>query len=388
MIDKSNIGKIGYDRILLEVDIKAIDTSKMNGEQYAIGYAAADDTLSYEILDKADNTLKKIKTMKVMYKIDGGAVDLKEKDSIKYGVEVKQRRNNLNGNHYTTVLLDIVMGRVAYGTTHNVYNVNTKETAEETINRVAKELAYNGIELTDPTEWRIVSAEGNRTVETEYELKYYEKIMEWAFNKLYESGEFKEDKRVRSRNKDGSTSMTYSCKSKRREMKIYDKTAHIKDTLNIYIEDNLIRCEVKWNREGIERAFGSNEVEAVLYDMEALTEAYNRTIDDVCKTLKAAAEKEIKQLYKQIHTASVKCLKEVYKDNEIFDVVFLILAAEKKYKEEGKRSVFSRDTKRLLTVVGDHNRFKYKDLIYILTAFRSEAKLITFSKATDKYNFQ
>ena len=384
---KELIGKIGIDRVVIEVGIKSINTSKMGNGLYSIGYAAEDDNLCVLVNDISDNNERRIKNMKMMYTVDGATEGLKEKDTVKYGIEVKQRKNNLNGAISTVATLDIVMGRVAYDTVHNIYNVHTTETAQQTIQKVKRELAANGINLTDESEWIVTSVEVNKTMETEKSLSEYTTSLEWAFNHLLNSRDISEDRRHRKKVGE-KKSITYGWRSKRRDIKFYDKAAQCRE-LNIHLLEELSRCEIKWDKEGIERAFGSNSIE-ILYNREKIESAYNRAIADMVKTLKKAADKEIEELYQQFKGANYKEMNRVFSNNSkgLFDIVFLLEAANRSYKAKKQTSSnFNRDTKKLLKELDTSYRYNYRDLMYLLTAFSSEPiEVVQFSKAVNKYN--
>lgn len=384
-IDTRKLNNIGYDRLTMEVDILAIDTARLN--DCSIGYASDDDNICMELYDKADDTVKRVKNLKAYCRVDGCLLSDTEKDTIKYSVTVCQRRNVATNSTYTTAILDVVLGRVAYATVHNVYNVYDNETLINALEQIHRELCLNGIELDEPTEWLVTSMEINKTVEINYPLSQNNSLS-WAFGKLYNSGKYKSRSEIQSRNVDGTSSMTYTCRTKRRDMKIYDKTAHLKDTLNIFIDESLARCEITLNKEAIFKAFKSLSVSEVLFNRDTVEAVYNGFLKDICSTLKTEMNKSINDLYKQFTRTGSKELSRIYAYNstDIFDMVILVEAGLKAYKDYGKKnSDFNRDIKKLLTIADPNHRHRYKELLEILTAFDPGAELIALSKPTYKY---
>lgn len=385
-IDREKINRIGIDRVTLEVPIISIDSSKLDTETVFLGLATEEDRNYSELLDTHTGEIMKLKKLKAMYRVARVTDSTEDRDIIKYGIETKSTRKSIEGVEYTMAKLDVVLGRVAYSTDHNIYNVNDEQTIITTFSQIIRELSISGISIMDMDNWLITSMEVNKTVETEYSLKYYEQIMHWAFEQIMKSRKYKSRGEFETINKDGSSSLTYSCITKRRDLKIYDKTNHLKDTLELYIDENLIRCEVTWNKEGIHKEYKSLNAMTVLTNLDKLTERYNKALDSIIDIIRASAEEEVDKLYSQLEQATIKTLKAVYNNNDMFDVVFLISAAERKYKEEGKSKNFSRDIKKLLnSTVQIYKRDKYKDLLYILTAFRTDTKLLTLGRASKKY---
>lgn len=385
MIDTKKLNKIGIDRVTIDVNITAIDTLKLGDSLYSIGYADNKDNICLDVLDRSTNTIKRIKTMKIMYTLVGSTVATKEKDIVKYGIEIKTKKNNLTGSVQNVAVLDLVFGRIAYDTTHNIYNVHDSITAKNSINRIINELCINGIELSDPTTWSITTLEINKTVQMANALEHYSPGMNWLFDKASNKSYFKEDVRHRKNNKDNSKSLTYKYKTKRRETKFYDKTCNIKDTLNIYIDENLIRLETKLNKEAINIAFNSNNI-TLLYDIDKIKKIFNSTVDSLSNVTKKLVTEEINLLLDQFTLANYKELERIYKANasSFLDILFLLEAAAITYKRF-KNPNLQRDIKKLLKCI-DQNLFNsYSELINLLIAFKPDIETYVFSKSTMKY---
>lgn len=155
--------------------------------------------------------------------------------------------------------------------------------------------------------------------------------------------------------------------------KIYDKTSQIKDTLGIIIKENLIRLELTYNKEAIQKSFGGTYLKNVL-DKEKVEKSYNKLTKELNKYLKEFTDEEIKYLESQFKKANFKEIDRVYKENAkgIFDIYFLIEAIEKVYKDMGNRN-FNRDIKKLLKNYDSSLYGKYNKLHKILIAFNDDS---------------
>lgn len=395
MLDKTLLETIGFDRIMIEVGIAAIDSTKMGNALYGLSYADERDNLYLEVTDHADGEVKKIKTMCAIYTTDGavkvGDMTDTDTDSVKYGIRIKHSQNNLLGEKAEKrmmVVLDIVSGRIAYDTTHNVYNLHDSELAVSMIDRVVRELAINGIYISSPDTWEIITAEVNKTIKTELSMKEYEPVFDWLFAKLFESGAYRRRTDNKKRLKDLTESRTYSCLSRKEAIKVYDKTAQMKDTMNIHLEDNLIRFEVTWNRENLKRRFKRTRADiSILSDMDLLHSNFYGVLDGIIEIIKGAIDNEVAALSSLYKKTGRKEIKRIYSENAstIFDNLIFMKAAHSYYKS-CKNSNFSKDTKGLIDGFDKRLNHRIEKLIFILSILaEKEPDIIKLNKTLRQY---
>ena len=364
VIHDNLIGHKGYDRVKILTDIKSLNTELMGSYKYNIGYAALDDDKCNEIIDTSTGEYLRIKNLKLMVTTEAA-----DDDNIRYGISVSDQR----------AILDITMPRVAYNTIHNIYNVHTEAAARGVIQTVKTELMALGVELVDEDLWEVIYIEGNITNKTEYPLINYKSILDWVEEEIFKSKAFRDDGRNRRHN-NNSISLTYAFKTDRRGITIYDKARHLEDTLNICVSDNLVRCEAKWRKKGILKAFGSNDI-TILYDMEALNQAYDRAINTILRVVANATREQMAFIYTKLKAPGVRRMRDVWdkEGDDIFDPILLLAAAEKIYKENNRKE-FSRDKKIFLKHIGDKKIYKYRDLIYILSCFGGDINLLNLDR--------
>ena len=395
MLDNELLGIIGFDRIMLEVEIAAIDSTKMGNALYGLSYADERDNLYLEVIDHADDSVKKIKTMCAIYTTDGaikvGDMTDTDTDSVKYGIRIKHSQNNLLGEKAEKrimVVLDIVSGRITYDTTHNVYNLHNSESAVSMIDRVVRELSINGIYLSSPDTWEIITAEVNKTIKTELSMKEYEPVFDWLFNKLYDSGSYNRKTDNKKRMKDLTESRTYSCLSRKEAIKVYDKTAQMKDTMNIHLEENLIRFEITWNRENLKRRFKRSRADiSILSDMDMLHTNFFNVLDEIVKITKGFIAAEVMALSLQYKKTGRKEIKRIYSENAstIFDNLIFLKAAQLYYKR-CKNSNFSKDIKGLHDGFDKRLDHRVQKLIFILSVLaEKEPDIIKLNKTLRQY---
>ena len=365
-LDKEKLNVIGIDRIKIYVKLVSINT-RINADCYSL---AVNEAKKYcEVYDCATDRNVKLSGLEYGKTIAGA----ENKDNISYGLSLDRLTKN-------KAILDVVLPRVVYGTVHNIYNVIEKEVIIESLQCIVEELKAEGMIVNDLAEWEVYSMEINKTIVSEKPLVSYREGMLWLLDKVFFSGYTKKDDDCKSRLKDGSISNTYYYGTKRIGKKIYDKTAQIKDTLEIYIKENMIRSEVTYNKEAIERAFESTKLQDVL-DEEKIRELYNKSTKVLGDCLKEFAEKTICELERKFTRANYKEIDKVYKENatKIFDIIFMLEATRRAYKKYGNGNV-SRDIKKLLKCYDTSMYGKYKELSNILIAFNDSIEVTNFDK--------
>ena len=297
-LDRTKLNVIGIDRMKIYVDVIGINT-EINADRYSVVTEKA--KRYYKVYDYASGTYIKLSTLKFEKLI----ADLDKIDNVKYGISINKDR--------TKAVLDIVLPRATYGTVHNCYNVLDKTTILETLECVIEELKDEGIELNAPEEWEVFSLEVNKTIIADRPLESYKDSLIWLLDNAFNRGYAKQSNILKERLKDNTVSTTMYFGTNRIGKKIYDKTSQIKDTLGIIIKENLIRLELTYNKEAIQKSFGGTYLKNVL-DKEKVEKSYNKLTKELNKYLKEFTDEEIKYLESQFKKANFKALfnKDIY----------------------------------------------------------------------------
>ena len=363
-LEKDKLNTIGVDRIKIYVDLISINT-EINADRYSLAMEKA--TKYYKVYDYAKD--KYIKLSGLEYEKTIACID--NKDNVSYGLTIDKLSRS-------KAILDIVLPRVVYGTIHNIYNVIDREIIIDSLQCIVEELRSEGIEINEPTEWEVFSMEVNKTIVSDKPLIAYRKGILWLLDEAFFKGYTKEDNDLKSRLKDDSISNTYYYGTNRIGKKIYDKTAQIKDTLEIYIKENMIRLELTYNKEAIERTFKSVKLYEVL-NKEKIENSYNKATKVLGEYLKEFTKEAICALEKQFEVANYKEIDKVYKENAngMFDIVFLVEATQRIYKKNKNRN-FSRDIKKLLKCYDTSLYGKYRELYNIIIAFNGDIEAANF----------
>lgn len=395
MLDHKKLNVVGFDRIEIEVDLLSMDSNKLGQAISGVSYADDKDNLYLQVVDHVDGSIKKIKTMCITVRTDGslceGNMKDAEKDSVKYGIRVKNTQNNLEGKSAEKrmqVVLDIVTGRTVYDTTHNIYNLHDRNAAAELIDRVIRELEVSGIYLSDPITWELITAEINKTIAIDEPISEYEKSFDWLFEQLYKSEKFDRKIENKKRLKDSTESKTYNCKRRNESIKIYDKTAQIKDKMNIYLDENLIRFEVTWNRENLKKKFKRDNADiTILSDIDLMNKNFFSVIDEIIAIAKDSLYEEIISLSSQFKKAGKKEIDRVYSNNAscIFDNVIFIAATQHYYKG-CNNSNFSKNIKSSYKDFDKRLDHRVSKLMFIFSVLlEKESELIKLNKTLKQY---
>lgn len=369
-LDKDKLNVIGIDRMKIYVDLMSVNTH-VNADCYSLAVNGAKKYC--EVYDCATDRYIKLSGLEYEKTIAGAG----SKDNVSYGLTLDRLSKS-------KAILDIVLPRVVYGTVHNIYNVIDKEVIIESLQCIVEELKSEGIAINDLTEWEVFSMEINKTVVSDKPLVDYRKSILWLLDNAFFTGYTKEDNDLKGRLKDDSISNTYYYGTNRIGKKIYDKTAQIKDTVEIYVKENMIRSELTYNKEAIERTFKSTMLHDVLNEKK-IKGAYDKATKVLGEYLKEFTEKGINELEIQFTKANYKEIDRVYKENstKIFDIMFLMEAIQRAYKKYGNRNV-SRDIKKLLKCYDTSMYGKYRELSNILIAFNGDIEATNFDNL-EKY---
>lgn len=366
-LNKTKLKVIGFDRIKLYVELISINTKK-NPNIYGIATETA--TLGYKVFNEAINGYCKLNSFKFKKTITGENIEENDKDNIIYGLEISRDKRK--------IILDIVLPRMVYGTIHNIYNVSDKTEAIKAMEMLIVGLKAEGIEINPIEEWEVFSLEVNKTIVADEPLTYYRKDLNWLFDKALDKGYLKGISEYRKRLLDNDISNTLKFDTKRIKGKIYSKSCQIKDQLKLFIEENLIRLELTYDKEAIQRAFGSNGLYDI-FDKDKMEKSYNKATSKLIKYLNEFAEETIKNLEDKFECANYKAVDKVYKENVayIYDILFLVEASRRVYKRE-KNNKFSRDIKKLLKSYDKTLQNRYNELRKILIAFNTTIEATNF----------
>ena len=377
-LDKNKIGVIGIDRIKVYVDVVSVNT-ELNADRYSVATEKA--TKYYKTYDYATDTHINLSALKYEKLI----ATMGEADNVKYGLSINKDKTN--------AILDIVLPRATYGIVHNIYNVIAKNTIMDTFECIIEELKAEGIEINSTEEWEVFSMEVNKTIISDKPLIEYKESLLWFLDKAFDYGYTNQSNNLKERLKDGSVSTTLYFGTNRIGKKIYDKSAQIRDTLGIFIKENLIRLELTYNKEALQRTFLGNVgirkpvyLEDVLVK-EKIEKSYNKATKELNSYLKVFVDEEVQKLESQFEKANYKEIERIYKENAngMFDILFLVEATEKVYKGMKNRN-FNRDIKKLLKNYDSTLYGKYNELHKILIAFnRDSIEFGRFDTINKKY---
>lgn len=368
-IEKNKLNVIGIDRVKIYVELISINTAK-NPNVY--GLSAEGATNGYKVYNESTGKYIKLSSLNYMKTISGENIEVKEKDNVIYGLGLTKDKRK--------IALDIVLPRLVYKTIHNIYNVSDGNEVLRAFEMLKVELEVEGLILNSIEEWEVFSIEVNKTIETDKPLIEYRNGLNWIFEEAFNVGYIDEASDQRKRLLDETVSNTLKFSTKRIKKKLYGKSEQLKDQLKLYIGVNLIRLELTYDKEGIQRAFGSNYLNDIL-DKEKMNKSYNKHTVELIKYLNEFTERKIKSLENKFECANYKAIDKVYKENvtDIYDIVFLIEASQRVYKKE-KNNKFSRDIKKLLKSYDKTLQNRYNELRKILIAFNDTIEATNFDK--------
>lgn len=372
-LDETKLKVIGFDRVKIYVELISVNTDK-NPNAYGIATEMA--TLGYKVFNEATNDYCKLNSFKFKKIITGENIEENDKDNIIYGLELSRDKRK--------VILDIVLPRMVYGTIHNVYNVSNKEEVTKAMEMLIIGLGVEGIEINPIEEWEVFSLEVNKTIVADEPLIYYRKDLNWLFDEALDKGYVNEISEYRKRLLDNDISDTLRFDTKRIKGKIYSKSSQIKDQLKLFVEENLIRLELTYDKEAIQRAFGYNGLYDI-FDKDKMEKSYNKATSKLIKYLNEFTEEKIRNLERKFECANYKAINKVYKENitDIYDILFLVEASRRVYKKE-KNNKFSRDIKKLLKSYDRSLENRYNELRKILIAFNDTIEATNFDNV-EKY---
>lgn len=372
-IDKNKLNVIGIDRVKIYVDVINVNTIK-NPNIY--GLATEGATNGYKVYNESTGKYIKLSSLNYMKTISGENIEVKEKDNVIYGLGLTKDKQK--------IVLDIVLPRLVYKTIHNIYNVSDRNEVLRAFEMLKVELEVEGIILNSMEEWEVFSVEVNKTIETDKPLVHYRKNLNWLFDEAFNAGYVDETSDQKKRLLDNTVSNTLKFSTKRIKKKMYGKSEQLKDQLKLYIGVNLVRLELTYDKEGIQRAFGSNYLSDIL-DKEKMHKSYNKHTVELIKYLNEFTEEKISKLEQCFTCANYKAIEKVYRENvtDIYDIVFLIEASRRIYKKE-KNNKFSRDIKKLLKSYDKTLQNRYNELRKILIAFNDTIEAANFDNV-EKY---
>lgn len=368
-IDKNKLNVIGIDRVKIYVELISINTAK-NPNVY--GLSAEGATTGYKVYNESTRKYIKLSSLNYMKTISGENIEVKEKDNVIYGLGLTKDKRK--------IALDIVLPRLVYKTIHNIYNVSDGKEVLRAFEMLKVELEVEGIILDSIEKWEVFSLEVNKTIIAEQPLVHYRKKMNWLFDEAFDKNYIDEVSDRRKRLIDESVSNTLKFSTKRIGKKMYDKSCQIKDQLKLFIEETLIRLELTYDKEAIQRAFGSNYLSDIL-DKGKMHKSYNKHTVKLIEYLNEFTEEKINKLERCFTCANYKEAIDIkgnrVADDDIFDILFLSEAMRRVYKKE-KNNKFSRDIKKLLKNHKPCLDNNYKELSEILIAFNDTIEATNF----------
>lgn len=317
--------KIGIDKIrIANVAIVGIDFEKFTG-YYELGKGR-------EVMDLRTGEVNEICKLEVKVK---GLEDDKKENTIDLSLQ------NIFGNY--VFMINSNAPKLIHQT--NVNNIHSVEELKEIPKLIQEGLMEKGVVI-DLESANVTAFEVNFNIENSKFLDTLKLISEAWKNEGYKV--FQVD------TKEGLESLKLKLTNK--EIKVYDKTKHIKDVLNITIEGNVVRVEVSTSKQQvIDRLLkGDTSIENFINNLEAIQEFYKETIKDNLKKplLKytRSIENEIVESLNSGKKANM-VLNELAFENKLVDLDIFANGIKKHYKVTGKKKPHS-------VINGQLNRFR------------------------------
>lgn len=368
-IDKLDLDKLNYigsDRFKVYVTIKMLNQDIIPNNT-SLGIVR--DEKGLEILDISTGEYIHIN------KYNYTSIIKKSKsltDIVRYKLEVKEVQDVSNRKSAYKVILDVTGPRVYYGF-HNIYNINKKNQVDKILYKIKSELKDKGI-LIDFKDSHMLSLEINKTFIARGPLIEEEDILDYMFKILQNDKSNRKNssisKNIDSKERDG---ITYTIKSNRIKMKIYDKTAQVFNTIGYDSGVNLYRIELTLDRSAIKNAFKTDSINT-LYDIDGIEKMYLSYVEkQVIKVIKNHLEKEIKDIENLIVECNYRSLDKVYKSisKGLVDIILLGIAACNMYTKNNNKN-FSRDFNKLLNTVSKKHMGRINNMTSILTEIKGE----------------
>lgn len=346
IIDHEKINKIGIDRVSFDVDASVVDFSNYEYEY--------DDLLKTKSIDISEY----INDSEFVYRL----------------YNKKKYRKSI-------LCLDIVFPRLYHQEKHNIYNCSMTD-VKDAIKCILCTIESQGIVIPEKA-LKCVYLEINKTIEVSDQLIQYKDSLEYLFNN-----------KVCSDTRDPN-SMTVTASTSRRKLQFYDKTADVMNKLNIRIDENLCRFEIKYNRsEGIYNSFKTNYLQDITQD--AIEKVYLECLEKLQKNLFKHIKEDAEYLYmylKKKNVKGVKSLDKTYKkyssENKDQTVFFEVLyVAVKKLYKESNNSNYNRDIRKC---AGEDNIYffrKLEKLLFLLQNFSKTEDREEAEKHVQKLIFQ
>ncbi|XTR39315.1 hypothetical protein ACQQ2T_15515 (plasmid) [Paraclostridium tenue] len=374
-IDKCLLGKVGLDRVKFLVSLECIDFLTLKSQE-TLSYADPDSFLKMEVIDKSTGEYVCIKEYKHCVVIDNGF-----KSEVSYGIEIKKQSNGPNKPKSIVCELDITFPRVCYNTIHNIYNVHKSEDVTGVILNVINQLELDGIYLKDPRTWTIKSLEVNKTFELDSDQKKFDACMKYIIDLNRQNKFYKES---HGYNDNGSNS--YSFKSNRQHLKIYNKSNQILNSYSETVDKNLIRVELRLTRDGVFNSFKSNSI-SIIFDMDSLNKLYKDTTKKFYKNIKKSINTEVEFFINNLTQSNLKSMDLLASQNseKLFDIIYISEAAYLIY-EKNQNNHLQRDLKKLFDKIDPHKIGRFKVLEKFFKLVESENNnLYDFSKKIKQY---
>lgn len=381
-IDNNRLSQIGLDRVEFLINELALDFNKFDNE--VITYAKDNQEIGLPVVNVSTGEVMLVRSMD--YSIYPSNISCIDEGNKIFSLIIKQGRNKKY-----TASLGVVLPRLIEDVPHNVYNLSDVNTIEKALNLLESRLKACGIYI-DLDKARLKKVEVNNTFNLEQYYAYYGTVLKlFRESFIYQSltlSEIMNGKYSRINHKVVDSCSThpgidyYSDGSKRVEMKIYDKSKHILDTLNISVNEDLMRFELTVNMKKINETFGKdyNPID-VLKELDLFKYMYNKFLEKLIENTRKLLKDEVFQFDKYINTypklvngvevpynPSYTDMLDIYIKSGTYSVIqTFLIGMYFFYKSKGRSNNFKRDAKKLLTNTENINAYIFDDMQYILS---------------------
>lgn len=311
-VDKDLLKGVGFDRVTFEVDAEKVDFSK------------------YEY-----------------HRSKSGAVSIDESDYIDLE-QFRYRLYNTRKSGADILKLEVVLPRIFHNSDHNLYNVKAKKDTKSAIADVLKELKVKGIE-TSVKALRCVKLEINKTIILDEDTELYKDVFDFLLG------------RNCSINTQEGLTVSKNFSSNRRKYKFYDKKEELKNTINLYIQENLCRFEISFvGADAITRAFKTTDITAITQGQ--INKYYKSVIRTLADSLERDVDIDADILYKMFQDARCKKISEYRTVYQKFDDAERVVFADVVYKAFSKsRPDHNRKMDAIKSIIGADSINKFSN---------------------------
>lgn len=324
-INTHKLKGIGIDRIAVDFkNILSINTKHRNFNFMSITITNEDDLDSIKVFDTATNKHVHIREIDITFDTDNEQTSfISDDDNINYCLYQLKPNSRAAKAFGANTVLDICISRVANKTIHNIYNLKASNKRVKEILNSIRDNIYNetGIVIEDIESWDVLKLEINRTIKTEQPLFSYRYSLESLMDQLYNKELMNQSAMTKSKHKSEESNSYYLQLSYMRSIDtvIYDKSAQLLTKLDLEVDKNLMRVEIKLKKKAIKAYFTNDlNINNVLCNKDRISAIYNKAINTLMRNIKDMYNDDITMLETKIQKGNYKELRKFIEDDAIY----------------------------------------------------------------------